>query len=67
MGEPELATAEKGEPITLWEPGGLAVNKHYLYIADTNHHRILSVDLKNQTWKVLIGPQSAMGEGRADG
>ena len=60
-------TAEKGEPITLWEPGGLAVNKHYLYIADTNHHRILSVDLKNQTWKVLIGPQSAMGEGRADG
>ncbi|MBK9119250.1 MAG: redoxin domain-containing protein [Phycisphaerales bacterium] len=41
-GRPERGT---GTTIGLFEPGGLAVGGDTLYIADTNHHRILAVDL----------------------
>ncbi|MCI0568777.1 MAG: hypothetical protein L0170_15460 [Acidobacteria bacterium] len=33
-----------GEPAKLNEPGGLAVHGEWLYIADTNNHRILKGD-----------------------
>ncbi len=42
--------------LTLWEPGGIAVAGDQLYIADTNHHRVLAVNLTSGEWKVLLGP-----------
>ena len=41
--------------LTMWEPGGIDADGDTLYIADTNHHRILKVDLNTKEWKVLIG------------
>jgi DNA-binding beta-propeller fold protein YncE/peroxiredoxin len=41
--------------LTMWEPGGIDADGDTLYIADTNHHRILKVDLNTKQWKVLIG------------
>jgi len=37
----------------LYEPGGLSVAGDTLYIADTNHHRVVVFDLKNKSAKVL--------------
>jgi len=45
------------EAIGLYEPGGLSIIGDTLYIADTNHHRILAVDLKTKKAKVLMGGQ----------
>jgi DNA-binding beta-propeller fold protein YncE len=41
--------------IGLYEPGGLSAIGDTLYIADTNHHRILAVDIKTKKAIVLIG------------
>ena len=41
--------------IGLYEPGGLSVAGETLYVADTNHHRVLAVDLKTKKTKVLMG------------
>jgi sugar lactone lactonase YvrE len=43
------------EAIGFYEPGGLSVAGNILYIADTNHHRIVSFDIKTKKGKVLIG------------
>jgi thiol-disulfide isomerase/thioredoxin len=50
-GEHELIQGK----LTLWEPGGLDVQGDTLYIADTNHHRILTVNLKSKAWQVVLG------------
>ena len=46
-----------GEPtpegIGFYEPGGLSVAGDTLYVADTNHHRIVAVDLKTKDVRVL--------------
>jgi len=49
-GKPEVGTPEK---IGLYEPGGLSVAGDTLYVADTNHHRILAVDLKTKQAREL--------------
>jgi sugar lactone lactonase YvrE/peroxiredoxin len=49
-GKPELGTESD---IGLFEPGGLSVAGEMLYIADTNHHRILAVDIKSKRATVL--------------
>ena len=49
-GKAELGTEEH---IGLFEPGGLDVAGDTLYIADTNHHRILAVDLATKHAKVV--------------
>ncbi|MDB5299662.1 MAG: ykuV, partial [Phycisphaerales bacterium] len=43
------------EIIGLYEPGGLSAVGDTLYVADTNHHRILGVDMKTKKATVLIG------------
>lgn len=40
-------------PATLFEPGGLSIADGVLYVADTNHHRILAIDLKTKASRVL--------------
>ena len=49
--------SDEGEPtpekIGFYEPGGLSIAGDTLYIADTNHHRIVAVDLKTKQPKVL--------------
>ncbi|HVP10550.1 MAG TPA: thioredoxin-like domain-containing protein [Phycisphaerae bacterium] len=47
--------AEKGTPqqIGLYEPGGVSVTNDTLYIADTNNHRILAVEIKSKKVRVL--------------
>jgi DNA-binding beta-propeller fold protein YncE len=36
-----------------YEPGGLSVTRNTLYIADTNHHRILAMDFATKKARVL--------------
>jgi len=54
-----LGTGKKdpGTPdaIGLYEPGGLSIAGDVLYVADTNHHRILAVNVKTKMAKVLVG------------
>jgi thiol-disulfide isomerase/thioredoxin len=38
---------------SLYEPGGLSVSGDILFIADTNHDRIIRADLKTSTWSIL--------------
>jgi DNA-binding beta-propeller fold protein YncE len=49
-GRPEPGTESA---IGLYEPGGLSIGGSTLYIADTNHHRILAVDLVTRRARVL--------------
>ncbi len=37
----------------LYEPGGLSVADGRVYVADTNHHRVVVVDLETRTARVL--------------
>ncbi len=39
--------------ISLYEPGGIAVQGDWLYIADTNHDRIIRASLLDNTWSEL--------------
>ncbi|MFZ5434123.1 MAG: hypothetical protein ACOZB3_10160, partial [Calditrichota bacterium] len=49
-GEPQIIASNSGE-LSLYEPGGLAVRGDMLYIADTNHDRIIEYNLKNNSWR----------------
>lgn len=63
-----LGTGEermRADKLTMWEPGGISIDGDTLYIADTNHHRILKVDLNSKEWNVLIGPSLAVAAGAA--
>jgi hypothetical protein len=37
----------------VYEPGGISVGGNTLYIADTNHHRIIAVDTATKKPKLL--------------
>ncbi|ADV62342.1 NHL repeat containing protein [Isosphaera pallida ATCC 43644] len=41
------------EPGRLYEPGGVSVAGDMLYIADTNHHRVVAFDLKSRQARAL--------------
>lgn len=41
------------EPLLLSEPGGLSVSGSNLYVADTNNHRIVVMDLKTKASRVF--------------
>ncbi len=47
----------------LYYPGKLVAGEDRLYIADTNHHRVLVADLAGKVLEVVGGPEA----GRADG
>jgi sugar lactone lactonase YvrE/peroxiredoxin len=53
LGGAKSAVADS--PSSFYEPGGLSVAGDMLYVADTNHHRIVAVNLKTKAAKVLIG------------
>jgi len=38
-----------------WEPEGLAYQDGKLYVADTNNHRIVELDVASGARKVVIG------------
>jgi len=48
-----LGTGEAGEALNdavqFSEPGGLSIGKNILYVADTNNHRILTINLQDQS------------------
>jgi DNA-binding beta-propeller fold protein YncE len=44
---------ETANGIGFFEPGGLSVGGDVLYVADTNHHRVVAVDVKTKTPRVL--------------
>ncbi|MCH7632395.1 MAG: hypothetical protein IIB59_04195, partial [Planctomycetes bacterium] len=50
---PDLTDVESGSQITLDEPGGLSIAGGTLYIADTNNHRIVAVDLSSKEARVV--------------
>jgi sugar lactone lactonase YvrE len=45
--------AETADAIGFYEPGGICVSGGILYVADTNHHRVVAVDIKSKTPRVL--------------
>lgn len=49
-GKPEKGTPES---VGLFEPGGISVGGDTLYIADTNNHRIVSVDIATKKARVI--------------
>ena len=52
-----LGTGERGralDPVQLSEPAGLSVANGKLYVADTNNHRILEVDLRSKATREFI-------------
>ena len=49
-GRPEPGTPDR---IGFYEPGGLCVVDDTLYVADTNNHRIVAVDIKTQQPRVI--------------
>ncbi|MBU0691628.1 redoxin domain-containing protein [bacterium] len=51
-GNPDLAEETEQNP-SLYEPGGLSVAGDMLYIADTNHDRIIRYDLISGKWSPL--------------
>lgn len=50
---PDLTDVESGSQITLDEPGGLSIAGGTLYIADTNNHRIVAVELSSKVARVV--------------
>lgn len=48
-GKPSRQTEDSGE-LSLYEPGGLSVSGNWLYIADTNHDRIIRMSLSDRRW-----------------
>ncbi|HPO10190.1 MAG TPA: hypothetical protein PLZ55_16070, partial [bacterium] len=42
-----------GKESAFYEPGGLTVLGNLLFVADTNNHRIVRVDLSNREWSVF--------------
>lgn len=46
--------ALKIDGLNLEEPGGLFIENNILYIADTNHHRIVAVDLGKRTVREIV-------------
>jgi len=51
-GAPGAATADGG--LALFEPGGLSVAGDDLYVADTNNHRVVRVNLETHEWHEVI-------------
>ena len=45
--------AETPDGIGFYEPGGISITGGTLYVADTNHHRVVAVELKSKTPRVL--------------
>lgn len=45
--------SETVDGIGFFEPGGLSIGGDTLYVADTNHHRLVAIDLKTKTPRVL--------------
>ncbi|MBK6766452.1 MAG: redoxin family protein [bacterium] len=48
-GSTDISKESSGQ-LSLYEPGGLALNGDLLYIADTNHDRIIRLNLKDNSW-----------------
>lgn len=44
----------KIDGLNLEEPGGLFIEDNILYVADTNHHRVLAVDLKKRSAREIV-------------
>jgi sugar lactone lactonase YvrE/peroxiredoxin len=55
---------ETADGIGFFEPGGLSVAGDVLYVADTNHHRVIAVDLRTKTPRVLKVDNSNHRNGR---
>ncbi|MBI1826404.1 MAG: redoxin domain-containing protein [Planctomycetes bacterium] len=51
-GKPGASTADGG--VEFFEPGGLSVAGDFVFVADTNNHRIVRVNLKTHQWHEII-------------
>lgn len=52
-GQPHAASGADGD-LSLYEPGGISVRGDLLYIADTNHDRIIEYHLKTGAWREFV-------------
>ncbi len=51
LGKP---AAQDGPALGLYEPGGLAVSGGELFVADTNNHRLVRVNLQTNQWQEVV-------------
>ncbi|RME40724.1 MAG: hypothetical protein D6788_02735, partial [Planctomycetota bacterium] len=54
FGTGRIGTGTEGEPVAFFEPGGLSVTGDMLFVADTNNHRIVRIDLASGAWTEVI-------------
>ncbi|HEU4725024.1 MAG TPA: thioredoxin-like domain-containing protein [Candidatus Eisenbacteria bacterium] len=62
---------DRGDALALFEPGGLHAADGVLYVADTNNHRVVRVDLATGAWREvtiegLEAPMSTEAESRGE-
>ena len=53
LGTPGKHDVGTDESIGFYEPGGLSLAGGTLYVADTNHHRVVAVDVATKKARVL--------------
>ena len=51
-GRPGASTPD--DAVAFFEPGGLCVAGDHLYVADTNNHRVLAIDLVSGQWHEIV-------------
>ncbi len=52
-GKKDIGDPTSFKSLGLYEPGGLSLAGNTLFVADTNHHRIVALDLKTKQARVL--------------
>ncbi len=65
-GTGEAGTSAEAGGLALCEPGGLDVSGDTLFVADTNNHRVVMVDLKSHAWSELKIEGLTVAAGSAD-
>lgn len=53
LGTPARAVVGTEEAIGFYEPGGISIAGDTLFVADTNHHRVVAVDIATKKARVL--------------
>jgi sugar lactone lactonase YvrE len=53
LGTPGKADVGTDDAIGFYEPGGISIAGDTLYVADTNHHRVVAVDVGTKKARVL--------------
>ncbi len=53
LGSGKTGTATADNQVEFFEPGGLSLLDNYLFIADTNNHRVLRINVETKAWREI--------------